>query len=181
MKTTFITLIACFTLSASVQVHAQMSKHRFDRLFEQAFGDVLVGNYTAAQPALEQLTKADADHAQVAYLLGLVYVKQGREATAAVALLQSASKRFNARHQHGRVEDTSAPGAVWLLLGDALAATGRHVEAVSAYRTYMTTISMASIQRKSEVIERIQVAKRNAGFDKHATNGSTEQFAALVP
>lgn len=183
MKTafTYTTLIVLFIYCTPAHVQAQMSTHRYNSLFEQAFGDVLVGNYSAAQPVLEQLLKADANHAQTAYLLGLVYVKQGRELVAAASILNAASKRYDARHQHGRVDDSTAPGSVWLLLGDALASTGRNAEAVSAYRTYMTTIAMASIQRKSEVIERIQLAKRNAGLDKQATSGNSELFATLAP
>ncbi|MCF8256144.1 MAG: hypothetical protein K9J06_01225 [Flavobacteriales bacterium] len=153
------TIVLAITMLVSTAVHAQMSDHRFNLLFAQAFEDVMAGDHCLAQPVLEQLHRSRPQNAHVNYLLGLALMKQGRDADRAAQLLLLASARFDPRHGHGRSEDESAPGSVFFLLGDALAMTGRHAEAVNAYRTYMTTISLASIQRKSEVIQRIRDAR----------------------
>ncbi len=177
----FIFAVQFLMLASTFGAQAQMSQHKYGQLFAQAFEEVQLGNYAAAEPMLAKLHKADASHAQVAYLLGLTYVKQGHDLQEAAILLSKASKRYNAAHQHGRVEDTTAPSAVWLVLGEALAATGRSAEAVGAYRTYMTTIPMASIQRKSEVIERIRMAKNADAPSRSNPEGRSQQLAALIP
>jgi hypothetical protein len=172
MKTNILSrnfLIAISLLFATA-VQAQMSDHRFNLMFAQAFEEIVAGDHALAHPTLEQLHKARPENAQVSYLLGLSLLKQGRSAQQAATLLTAASAKFDPAHNHGNVTDASAPGSVFLMLGDVLAAIGRHKEAVNAYRTYMTTISLASIQRKSEVIERIREAREAmaaANTDNH--------------
>lgn len=174
-----LSMLAIILASASI-AYAQMSQHKFNQIFAQAFEEVLVGKYEAAIPSLEKLHQADPAHAQTAYLLGLSYVKQGHQNEKAVEVLQLASKKFDAAHQHGRVEDSTAPGSVWMVLGDALTAAGKNAEAVMAYRTYMTTIPMASIQRKSEVIAKIRAAKQADAPALFADNGRDGQLAITV-
>lgn len=138
---------------------AQMSDHRFNRMFDEAFGELMAGDLTTAQGSFEHLHRHRPENSHVSYLLALTLVQQGRDHERAVTLLGNASGHFSPEHRHGNPEATSVPGNVFLLLGDALHATGQHDKAVNAYRTYMTTISMASIHRKSEVIQRIRDAR----------------------
>jgi len=182
MKTNILSrnFIIAISMLFATAVQAQMSDHRFNLMFAQAFEEVVAGDHALAQPSLEQLHKARPENAQVSYLLGLSLLKQGRSAQRAVELLNAASAQFSPSHQHGSASDASAPGSVFLMLGDALAATGRHKEAVNAYRTYMTTISLASIQRKSEVIQRIRDARDAMAAASSASNDSHGMFAQLT-
>jgi predicted Zn-dependent protease len=174
-----LAILITVAISASM-ANGQMSQHKFNQMFAQAFEEVLVGKYEAALPMLEKLHQADPAHAQTAYLLGLSYVKQGGHTNKAVEVLQLASGRYDAAHQHGRVEDSTAPASVWMVLGDALSAAGRNKEAVMAYRTYMTTIPMASIQRKSEVISKIRMAKQADAPALYADNGANDRPSSIV-
>lgn len=139
-----------------LNVHAQMSDHRFNRMYSEAFEELLIGNHAAALPMLQVLQQARPDNAQMSYLLGMTLLRTGKDVARAADLLRMATGRFNPEHRHGHPDDVTAPGNAFLLLGDALAAIGQNKEAIGAYRTYMTTIAMAPIQRKSEVIQRIR-------------------------
>lgn len=171
----FLTAIAMLFVTVA---QAQMSDHRFNLMFAQAFEEVVAGHHGLAQPSLELLHRARPEHAQVSYLLGLSLLKQNRAEQRAAALLATASGQFSPSHQHGSAADVSAPGSVFLMLGDALVATGRYQEAVNSYRTYMTTISLASIQRKAEVIERIRDARQAMAVANTNNHGLLAQIIA---
>ncbi len=153
------TLCLAFGLFLNNALQAQMSDHQFVRQFDQAFDEVMAGHHNAAQSSLEQLHRARPENAHVSYLLGLTMVRQDAVSARTISLLHKASQHFDPAHRQGSSDETNAPGTVFLMLGEALAELGKHEDAIRAYRTYMTTISLASIQRKSEVIERIRQSR----------------------
>ncbi len=161
------TLCLAICLLLTNTLRAQMSDHRFARLFNQAFEEVMAGHHAAARSSLEELHRARPEHAHVSYLLGLTMVKQEDVSERTVTLLRKASQHFDPAHRQGSPEETNAPGTVFLMMGEALAELGKHEDAIRAYRTYMTTISLASIQRKSEVIERIRQSREAMAAGSH--------------
>lgn len=150
------------TISASIMLllslnaaHAQLSPYKFNQLFDEAFQNVMVANYAEAIPVLNTLIKSDAEHAQVQFLLAMCSMKEGKATERELRLLESSVKRYDPLHQSGRVESRTAPATAWFFLAEAYAQLKHHTKAVNAYRNYMSSISLASIDHKKKIMDLI--------------------------
>lgn len=158
LKTISIVIATCmFQITAS---KAQMSQYKFEQLFNEAFSNILETNYEEAIPMLEKLHEADPDHAQVGYFLGMCQVKSQDVTESTVEILRKASAKYDYFQQIGRVEDRTSPANVWFYLAKVYSQQHRFDEAIVAYRTYMSCIPMASIEKKRNVIDAIAEARK---------------------
>ncbi|MBP9150845.1 MAG: hypothetical protein KBF73_01040 [Flavobacteriales bacterium] len=157
---------------------AQMSDYKFAQLFDQAFELVLEGNHRQAIPMLTKLYDSDGNHGQVQYLLGMCRMNCGMVDAFTVYVLEKAAKNYSFQHQHGRVEDHTAPARAWFYLAEACSKTQLEAAAIEAYRNYMSCVPLASLDHKTMVINRIKELK-NAG--SVTDNGGSGILANLKP
>ncbi|MBL4587668.1 MAG: tetratricopeptide repeat protein, partial [Flavobacteriales bacterium] len=139
---------------------AQMSQYKFNQLFDQAFSQVLTGEYQEAIPMLEKLNNSDALHDQVSFLLAMCYLKTDQETAQAINLLEQSVRNYDAYHQFGRTEDRTAPYKAWFFLAEAYVKVGRFNDAIVTYRTYMTTVPWVSIDQKRVLVAKIASARK---------------------
>lgn len=173
MKTIKTILATVLVLACMNEANAQLSPYKFNQLFDQAFQNVLVGNYAEAIPVLTTLNKSDAEHAQVQFLLAMCSIKEGKVSERELQLLQSAVKRYDFYHQSGNAESRTAPAKAWFFLAEVCAELKHHEKAVSAYRNYMSCIPLATIEHKKMIVDRIAECKS-------ASNGLTTQGSSFL-
>lgn len=160
MKTiTNITTVLLLIMFSMGSATAQMSDHKFQQLFTNAFAQLVEGEHERALPTLRTLADQRPQHAQVGYLAAMTILHTGGDATEAYGLLKAASKKFDPMHRYGDVNDRSAPAKVWFHLGNACMQRARYREAVNAYSTYMTCVPLSSIEHKKMVLKRIKEAR----------------------
>lgn len=180
MKAIYIIITTCLIGAVSVEsAQGQMSQYKFNQVFQQAFTQVLVGEYEEAIPVLEKLNTNDPSHAQVAFFLGMSYLKSGENAGAAVEVLEKAIVKCSPYHQLGRVEDKSAPCKTWFFLAEAYAKSGQLSKAVEAYREYMSTIPFATLDSKREIIAKIQSVKKQLAHNELSQPEEVSMLAKL--
>lgn len=134
---------------------AQMSQYKFEQIFRMAFQEMVSGNYEGAKPMFEVLNSSDPQHAQVQYLLALCQVNTGSQNRGTLELLQKAVSNYNYYHEHGNVNDRTAPAKAWYLLAELNAQFNRSDKAVEAYRNYISCIPLATKEHKRSVIDKI--------------------------
>ena len=146
--------IACL-LDADTS-RAQMSEYKFKQQFDIAFQLVLDGQHEEALPIFARLNKADVSHGQVQYLYAVSMMKADRVTNTTAVLLEKAAVVASLYHQVGRVEDKTAPVKVWMYLAKAYESSNAYDKAIDAYRNYMSSIPMASIEHKRGIVASIK-------------------------
>lgn len=138
------------------QAEAQMSNYKFKQQFDKAFEHTLNGENAQALAIFQRLHAADKNHGQVTYLLALNHIKIQGAGEEAASYLNEAISKVSYYHQVGRVEDKTVPVKAWYYLAQSLAETNDYSSAINAYRNYMSSIQLAPLAHKREIVHAIQ-------------------------
>jgi len=162
-----IVLTALLCIPIAINSQTLNTKYKDD--IEEVNEYLEVNEFSDALPILEKLEKNGYGNANVWYKLGLCYVNSFHDKAKAISYLERASKNVAINYNIQNIIEKNAPAKALLYLGDAYRVNNRLIDAVRAYKSYLSFVRNNS-QDKAFAEKRILESQLAQTFIKNPVN-----------
>jgi tetratricopeptide (TPR) repeat protein len=150
-----ITLFCGYFISFSL--HADNAS--FKKKFIAAEDSIIVENYVGALKILTELNALEPNNANIAFKMGMCYLKSPLQKSKSIPFLEKAAENINPNYSENDYKETKAPDITIQYLAQAYHLANKFDEAIATYEKLKNLYAPSNVQEISSINLKIEMCK----------------------